>query len=55
MMHVIKLFLFEPVNFGLTLVVLTWRVLASIVLNLFLHYILKIFSQWRVAMLGHIT
>jgi len=25
MMHVIKLFLFEPVNFGLTLVVLTCR------------------------------
>jgi len=48
-MHVInELFLFEPVNFELTLVVPTYRASTSIVLNLFLHYILKIFSQWRI-------
>jgi len=41
-------FLIKPVNFELTLDVLTCKVSASIVLNLFSHYILKIFSQWRI-------
>jgi len=36
----------------MTLVVLTCRVSASIGLNLLLHYILKIFSEWRGATWG---